>query len=178
MKIIDSKFRKNSYKYVFQCILATLTVLAVLIFLDVITRPAIITALGASAFIVFTMPNMYSSDPRRLIGGYSVGIIIGIIFFFLSNIYLFSDIFENSKIHLVIFGAIAVGLSIFIMTITNTEHAPASGIALGLVINSWDYITIIFIIIAIIWMASVRKLLRPYLMDLTSPKVLLTSKKG
>ena len=177
MRIIDVKFRKNIIKYIFQCILATLTVLAVLIFLDVITRPAIITALGASAFIVFTMPNMYSSDPRRLIGGYSVGIIIGILFFFISNLETFSVISENSKMILVIFGAIAVGVSIFIMAITNTEHAPAAGIALGLVINTWVYITIIFIIIAIIWMATVRKLLRPYLMDLTSPKVLLSSKK-
>ena len=177
MRIIDVKFRKNIIKYIFQCILATLTVLAVLIFLDVITRPAIITALGASAFIVFTMPNMYSSDPRRLIGGYSVGIIIGILFFFISNLETFSVISENSKMILVIFGAIAVGVSIFIMAITNTEHAPAAGIALGLVINTWDYITIIFIIIAIIWMTTVKKLLRPYLMDLTSPNVLLTSKK-
>jgi hypothetical protein len=55
------------------------------------------------------------------------------------------------------------------MTITNTEHAPAAGIALGLVINQWTYLTIIFILIAIIWMASVKKILRPYLMNLTSP---------
>jgi CBS-domain-containing membrane protein len=177
MKIIDSKFRKNIFKYIFQCILATLTVFAVLIFLDVITRPAIITALGASAFIIFTMPNMYSSDPRRLIGGYAVGLFIGIIFFFISNFEVFLGFLENSKMILVIFGAMAVGVSIFLMVVTNTEHAPAAGIALGLVINPWDYITIIFIIIAIIWMASVRRLLKPYLMDLTSSKVLISSKK-
>ncbi len=70
---------------------------------------------------------------------------------------------------LIVFGAIAVGIAIFIMTITNTEHAPAAGIALGLVINEWNYFTIILIFCAIVWMASVRKFLKPYLMDLISP---------
>ena len=80
MRFFDKKFRKNVHKCVFQCVLATLTVLAVLVFLNVRTETAIIAALGASAFIVFTMPKTYSSDPRRLIGGYIVGIIVGIIF--------------------------------------------------------------------------------------------------
>lgn len=55
---------------------------------------------------------------------------------------------------------IIVGFAIFIMTVTNTEHAPAAGIALGLVINRWDYLTIIFIIVAIIWMASIKIVLK------------------
>jgi CBS-domain-containing membrane protein len=70
MEIIDIKTRKNIWRYISQCILATVTILAILFFLDVLTETAIIAALGASAFIVFTMPNTYSSDPRRLIGGY------------------------------------------------------------------------------------------------------------
>jgi len=41
----------------------------------------------------------------------------------------------NQKTFLVIFGAISVGFSVFIMAVINTEHAPAAGIALGLVIN-------------------------------------------
>ena len=70
---------------------------------------------------------------------------------------------------LVVFGAIAVGIAIFVMTVTNTEHAPAAGIALGLVINEWNYFTIILIFCAIVWMASVRIILKKYLMDLISP---------
>jgi len=168
---IDKKFKKNSLKYIFQCILATLTILAVLIFLDVLKETAIITALGASAFIVFTMPTQYSSDPRRLIGGYIVGLIIGLIFYFLSQSQI-KNIFEFSETTtLVIFGAITIGFAIFLMALTNTEHAPAAGISLGLVINPWDYITIIFIVIAILWLASIRYLLRGYLMDLISPHI-------
>lgn len=167
MEIIDIKTRKNIWRYISQCILATGTILAILFFLDVLTETAIIAALGASAFIVFTMPNTYSSDPRRLIGGYFFGIITGFIFNFLSeNIEIINFIGGNTS--LIVFGALSTGVAIFLMTITNTEHAPAAGVALGLVINSWDYMTIIFILCAILLMAIIRKILRSKLMNLSS----------
>jgi hypothetical protein len=57
------------------------------------------------------------------------------------------------------------------MAVTNTEHAPAAGIALGLVINRWDYLTIIFIFLAILWLVGIKILLKKYLMDLISPNI-------
>lgn len=169
--IIDRKFKKNTLKYIFQCLLATFTILAVLIFFDVLNEAALITALGASAFIVFTMPTQYSSDPRRLIGGYFVGLVVGFIFYFISISYFGTTLFGYHTTSLVIYSSIAVGFSIFIMAVTNTEHAPTAGIALGLVINRWDYLTIIFIIIAIFWLANIRFILRSYLIDLISPHI-------
>jgi len=169
IRILDKKVSKNLWRYLGQCFLATLTILAVLLFLDVLTETAIIAALGASAFIVFTMPRTYSSDPRRLIGGYVVGILVGTLFNQFSTLEQTRYLFFNETTSLVVFAAIAVGIAIFVMAITNTEHAPAAGIALGLVINDWTLKTIIFILIAIIWMASVRKILKTYLMNLTSP---------
>ena len=169
--IFDKKFKKNKLKYLAQCFLATITILAVLIFLDVLNETAIITALGASAFIVFAMPTQYSSDPRRIIGGYFVGLIVGFIFFVISNSNFIINLLENQTTILVLFGSIAVGVSIFIMAVTNTEHAPAAGIALGLVINKWDYLTIVFIIIAVFWFVGIQILLKKYLMDLISPHI-------
>ena len=169
MIIVDKKFRKNTFKYIFQCVLATLTILVVLLFLDVLNETAIITSLGASAFIVFTMPTQYSSDPRRLIGGYMVGLAVGFIIYTIYNLETGVSFFINQTTSLIVFGAVSVGLTIFIMAVTNTEHAPAAGIALGLVINRWDYLTIIFIIAAIFWMATVKIILKQYLMDLISP---------
>ena len=160
---------KNTLKYLFQCILATLTILAILFFLDILNETAIITALGASAFIVFTMPTQYSSDPRRLLGGYCVGLGVGFFFFAISTSTIVSNTIANHTTNLVLFGSIAVGCAIFIMAVTNTEHAPAAGIALGLVINKWDYLTIIFIIVAVLWLMSIKLLLKKYLMDLISP---------
>jgi CBS-domain-containing membrane protein len=165
---IDKKFRKNYEQYLFQCVLATLTILAVLLFLDVLNEAALITALGASAFIVFTTPHQYSSDPRRLIGGYIVGLLVGFILFLISNTELVLNLVSSKTTILIVFASLAVGIAIFIMSITNTEHAPAAGIALGLVINNWDYLTILFIMLAIIWLVSIKIILKKYLIDLIS----------
>ena len=169
MILIDKKFKKNKLKYIFQCFLATFTILAVLIFLDVLNEAALITALGASAFIVFTMPTQYSSDPRRLIGGYIVGIAVGSMCYGISIKIPTNDFFIGTEMSLIVFGAIAVGIAIFTMVVTNTEHPPAAGIALGLVINPWTWVTIVFILSAIIWLTGIRKILKPHLMDLISP---------
>ena len=169
--LFDKKFKKNTFKYILQCFLATLTILAVLIFLDVLNEAALISALGASAFIVFTMPTQYSSDPRRLIGGYIVGVFVGLIFFIISQSEIKNILGFSNMTTLIVFGAIAVGFAILIMAVTNTEHAPAAGIALGLVINQWDYLTIIFIVLAIIWLTSIRLILKGYMMDLISPHI-------
>ncbi|HHE04885.1 MAG TPA: HPP family protein, partial [candidate division WOR-3 bacterium] len=70
------------------------------------------------------------------------------------------------KIHYVIFGALSVGISLFLMAITDTEHPPAAGMALGLVINTWDYNTLLFIVGAVVVMYSVKRILRPLMVDL------------
>jgi CBS-domain-containing membrane protein len=96
------------------------------------------------------MSTQYSSDPRRLIGGYAVGLIVGFIFYIISASELGRNSIGNTTTSFILFGSIAVGVAIFIMSVTNTEHPPSAGIALGLVIYKWDYVTIIFISIAIL----------------------------
>ncbi len=173
MNIIDDKVRKNVFNYVFQCVLAMLILLFVLFFLDTLMETVLIASLGATAFIVFAMPKSYTSSPRRLIGGYCIGISIGIICYYLGNLLVDFSILHLITNHSspIFFAAVAVGLSIFLMTITNTEHAPAAGIALGLVINQWTFSSVLFIIVVMILMAVIQHLLQPFLINLTSPKV-------
>lgn len=78
MRLTDIKFRKNAWAYFFQCSLAILTVLIVLVILDSTLQTAIIASIGASSFIVFTAPNAFSAKTRALMGGYAIGIITGI----------------------------------------------------------------------------------------------------
>lgn len=171
MKLIDKKVRKKILNYVFQCLLATSIILISLLFLNVITETALIASLGATSFIIFAMPKTYSSAPRRLIGGYFIGISIGIICSYLGSIFQTISLINHLTYYEspIFFAAISVGLSIFIMTITNTEHAPAAGIALGLVINQWSINSISFIIIVMLIMAGVHQIMQPYLINLTSP---------
>jgi CBS-domain-containing membrane protein len=140
--------------------------LLILLFLDVLEETAILASLGATAFIVFTMPNAYSSHPRRLIGGYLIGVVVGLICYYISTSTIFSSLPISHTISVAIFGAVAVGIAIFAMVATDAEHAPAAGIALGLILNEWDYTTVLFIVSAVILMAFVRKILKPILLDL------------
>jgi CBS-domain-containing membrane protein len=166
VKILDKKFRQNINRYIFQCSLATFTILLILLFLDVLEETAILASLGATAFIVFTMPNAYSSHPRRLVGGYCVGVVVGLLCYMLVSSSFFSSLPVSQTVSVAVFGAIAVGIAIFVMVATDTEHAPAAGIALGLILNDWDFTTVIFIVTAVMLMAFVRRMLKPILLDL------------
>lgn len=167
MNLLDKKFKKNITRYIIQCLMATITILIILNFLDLIKHTAIIASLGATAFIVFTMPRTYSSRPRPLLGGYLVGITVGCCFHYVSEIHSVQTLLlNNGELTMMVFGGLSVGLAIFIMTATNTEHAPASGIALGLIINEWDYRTLIFIFSAALLMFLVKRMAKPLMIDL------------
>ncbi|MFO8078620.1 MAG: HPP family protein [Thermoplasmatota archaeon] len=173
MNIIDDKVRKNLFNYLFQCALATVILLWALLFLDVLTETVLIASLGATAFIVFAMPKSYSSSPRRLIGGYSIGITVGLLCYYLGTLFIDFSLLASVTNHSspIFFAALAVGLSIFFMTITDTEHAPAAGISLGLVINQWSVSSLMFIIVVMIAMILVQRLLHSFLINLTSPRL-------
>ncbi len=166
VRIIDEKVKGHLGQYLFQCSLATFVIFAILAFLDIITHTAIIATLGSSAFVVFTMPRTKSSEPRPLIGGYIMGILSGALCHLLSVSRMGVTLFPSQHTSYVVFGALAVGIAIFFMVVTNTEHPPAAGMALGLVLNKWDYLTILFILGAIIVMSVSKRMLKSVLMDL------------
>jgi len=58
---------------------------------------------------------------------------VGFVFYLISESQIKNILSFSETTTLVLFGAIAIGFAIFIMAVTNTEHAPAAGIALGLV---------------------------------------------
>ena len=59
-----------------------------------------------------------------------------------------------------------MGLSTFLMEITDTEHAHAVGTALGLVIPEWNWSAVVFIVSGAIILFMVRIVLRPKLVNL------------
>ena len=165
MHIFDRKFTQNKFWYLLQCLLATVSVLLVLLALDTISNTAITAALGASCFIVFTMPHAQLSRPRFLIGGYVVGLGAGTLCYFLSQLNWPASLFAMEQSHLV-FGALAVGLAIFVMVITNTEHPPAAGLALGLVLGKWTPVAIVVVLAGIVALSVLKYLLKSVLKNL------------
>lgn len=166
MNLIDPKARKNIGKYALQCLFASIAVMIILLFFNILKHTAIIASLGATTFIVFTMPRSYPSRERPLLGGYFIGILVGILFFYISSSPLFENLIPFEILKYIMFGALSVGVSIFLMVLTDAEHPPASGIALGLVINEWDYRTILFIVTGVLILYVVKRLLKNYLINL------------
>ncbi len=73
----DRLRRDNLNRYLLQCTLASVVVLILLLILDTVTQTVLIAALGASTFIAFAVPRSLQSEPRYMIGGYLVGILVG-----------------------------------------------------------------------------------------------------
>ena len=124
----------------------------------------IIASFGASAFLAFAFPNKRRSTPRCLIGGYFIGITVGCIVHYLTEIPL-EQYLALKMVH-VVAGALAVTLSMFIMSVTNTEHPPAASIALGFVINDWKWQTIVLVMIGISLICIIKEMLKPHIIDL------------
>lgn len=118
----------------------------------------IIASLGATSFIVFAMPDYITAQPRNVIGGHIVGLFCG---------FLFSLIPHPSLLSSILVYSLAVGASIFIMVVTNTEHPPASGTALGVAMTGITLDVLIAVVVSIVILSVIHRLCKPYLRDLT-----------
>jgi len=163
---IKVKARDNAGRWLLQCGLATLVILAIFLLLDTFLSASLVAALGATCFIVFAAPRSESARPRVLLGGYLVGTFSGVTCSLLARSSLASSIGIGQSGLLVAFGALAVGLSILGMAFTGTGHPPAAGLALGFVLHPWDHVTIVLILSAVVLLSLARWLLRKVLVDL------------
>jgi CBS-domain-containing membrane protein len=163
---LENRLRKENLKsYLLQCTLAAVAVLILLLMLDAVTQTVLIAALGASTFIAFAVPRSLHSDPRHMIGGYLVGILAGGLLGTLNSTLQFDSV-ATAHTMMVFFSAIATGLAMFIMVLTKTEHPPAAALALGLVLNEWDLLTLTVVIAGVVALSAFKRLVLPLLMDL------------
>ena len=162
---VDRHFRRNNIRrYALQCGLAGLVVLALLLVLDAVTQTVLIAALGASTFIAFAVPRSPHSGPRSMIGGYVVGIFVGAL---MATLKTMIDVPAGADhATMVVFGAIAISLAMFIMVVTRTEHPPAAALALGLVLNEWGLLTLAVVLAGVIGLSIIKQLVLPALLDL------------
>ena len=73
---------------------------------------------------------------------------------------------DTTKIRVLSF-AVVVGLMILVMAITDTEHPPAAGIAIGMASREWEAEIFGGIIGAVLVLAALKVLLRRRLRNLT-----------
>ena len=156
-KKIDREFRQHWKNYVLQSLLATFSIFIVLYFLS-LQHAVIIASIGATAFIIFAMPGTVTAKPRNVMGGHTTGLIIGS---------LCSMIPHPTVFYAALSYSLAVGLAIFIMVVTDTEHPPAAATALGFAISGFSMKTAIALILSIVVLSLVHYFFRPHLKDLT-----------
>jgi CBS-domain-containing membrane protein len=155
-KMID-EFRLHWKNYVLQSLFATFAIFIVLYFLT-IQNAVIIASIGATAFIVFAMPKALTANARNVIGGHIVGLFWGFVFSLIPHPTMITSLFCYS---------LAVGLSIFTMVVTDTEHPPASGTALGVAITGMSPHLLIVVVLSIVLLSLIHHVFKPYLRDLT-----------
>ena len=162
---IDRHFRRADLKrYALQCGLAGIVVLVLLLVLDAVTQTVLIAALGASAFIAFAVPRSLHSGPRNMIGGYIVGMLAGVLMSTIKTMFALSATVDHAL--MIVFGAVAISLAMFTMVVTRTEHPPAAALALGLVLNEWDLLTLGVVLAGVVALSLVKQLVLPALLDL------------
>jgi len=149
---IKSKFKQLWKYYILQSLLATV-VLCIIVLVLGRYKLVVISAMGATTFIVFAMPRSVSAQTRNVIGGHLVGLASGTVFC-LAALPFFVEY------------PLAVGLAILLMVALDVEHPPAAGTALAVVINEVSLDVFVTIMLSALILSQCRYYLRGYLKDL------------
>lgn len=167
--LIDPKFKRDPGRYIWQVLLAALTIFLVLIAEGLfagamVTRAVLVAAIGSTAFMLFLMPHADAAQPRHVLGGHFVGAAVGGLVAVLGAATFGSGV-EFPAV-LAGQGAVGVGLAMFLMVITNTEHGPAAGTALGIATSAFSWGLVLFVATAVLMMVVIHRALRRGLKDL------------
>ena len=163
----DPGFAKSPWVFVTQAGLATAVMLAILVFVNSLSSAAIAAGLASSVVGIFLGPNNRTARIRSVVGGHGVALALGTLF----SLWLFlgpvQEYLNQSDLLLNLGFASAVGLTMLLMAITNCEHPPAAGTALGMASREFDVYIFLSIIGAVMLLAVMKLALRPHLQDLT-----------
>ena len=164
---LDPGFAHYPVRFVVQASAATAVMLVILIFVHSLSNAAIAAGLASSVVGIFVNPSNRTARIRAVVGGHGLALILGTafsLFLILEPVDIFlkdADYLRNLSY------ATAVGLAILLMAVTNVEHPPAAGTALGMASREFDAFVFFSIIGAVMMLAAIKLALRPYLRDLT-----------
>lgn len=166
MRLFDPKFKKDAPSYLLQCFVGMLFIMLALFLADTVSSMTVVASLGASTFIAMTMPHTRSAHPRYLIGGYCAGIVCGILMSYIHRYIVSADILFLGRSPHIVTCAVAVGLAMLLMTITNSEHPPAAALAMGLVLEPRVFLTSAAALLGIMIISLLKTLLKRWMKNL------------
>lgn len=111
-------------QYLFQMLIAWAASFIVLAILDM-RHEVIIASIGATAFIMFAKPHAPTAQPRHVILGQLMGITAGLAWTFVPRECYLMEVAVYSGSVITCFA---------LMVLTDTDHPPAAGTALGITI--------------------------------------------
>ena len=165
--LFEPRLKRHALNYAFQPVLATLALLTILLVGDVVLNAAIVDAMASTVFTIFVVPDSIASTPRRVVGGHTAGVVAGSAVAAVVAVLEIPMAADSARgALLVTVAALTVGLSMVLMVLTNTEHPPAAGAALGLVIHDWSLWSVGVIIVSAVALSILRAALRPRLVNL------------
>ncbi len=100
------------------------SILNQLLFTDMSNHLFLVGSFGASAVLIYAVPQSDLSQPRNLIGGHIISALIGV------------SLYKFLQLDVAILAALAVSISIVVMHFTLTLHPPGGATALIAVIGS------------------------------------------
>lgn len=158
--------------YIRQSLFAGIFVFLVLLVMDYFTDgPGLLWAVGltsiaSSTFIVFTQPCCGTHKSITIIGAYLTAILVGIICsHFETVLWHYTPLTRAESIQAGT--AVSIMISLFLQSILSFRHAPAAGLALVLTLESWNYATLMVIIVSMFVLVGLSYLLKPYIRDLS-----------
>ena len=163
--LLDNKIKQNLRRYLVQVSFATIALFCTLLAEQVLVggeeaRAIVIAAIASTAFVLFISPFSAAAKPRSAIGGHLIAILVSIPLDFVAG-----STFGDSVITAVpyVFGfyaALGVGLTMFLMAATNTEHPPAAGTALAVVVHGFDWDLVLFMALAVSILVAIQRVFR------------------
>lgn len=163
----DPGFVSSPLRFILQAVLATLVMLAILTFVDSLSTAAIAAGLASSVVGIFIAPSNSTARIRSVVGGHGVALVLGSVISVILFLGPIESYIADRSLMLHLSLAIAVGSSMLLMAITNTEHPPAAGTALGMASREFDLLIFFSIMGAVALLAVMKLALRPQLQDLT-----------
>ena len=169
--LFDPKIKENGWRYLGQVALATAALFAVVFVEELITgriggQAVIVAAIASTAFLLFIMPHSRPSRPRNALGGHAVALGVGVLFALFGDTETGRETVRGTAFYFALFAAGSVGLSMFLMAATNTEHPPAAGTALGVVGSQVTLDLLLFVLVGVPMLVAIYLVFKSRLINL------------
>ena len=152
--LVNPHLKRHWGRYLAQTVLAVFAMLIVLLFIDSVADAALVAGLGSTVVTAFLHPKDHYGRLRAIVGGHGCGLMVGSV---LALVFINYELIDSSILYFdILIMAVAVGGTILAMGLTDTEHPPAAGIALGMAARPWEISVFVYILIAVLILALIR----------------------